>query len=145
MIGPTKSNLTKNILFNVATLVGERKRGEGQMMDEKRITADATKAYMFTVKTSAVNKPRNGGYKLTHKPSAYGIAIKWLIFIKGMTYAKFAERYNGTTGQNINHLINRCSKERYFEEDIAKICDVLGVTFEYFTELCAKIEEKMEA
>lgn len=113
-------------------------------MDEKRLNADATRAYMFTVKGKSGIKPKSGGNALTHNPSPYGVAIKWLLYIKGMTYAQFAQRYNGTTAQNINHLINRLDKERFFAENIDKICEVLTVDFDYFTALCEKIESKME-
>ena len=113
-------------------------------MDQKRISSDATRAYMFTMKSKNGMKPRSGGYQLTHNPSPYGVAIKWLLYIKGITYAQFAQRYNGTTPQNINHLINRLDKDRFFEENIDKICEVLTVDFDYFKALCEMIETKME-
>ena len=114
-------------------------------MEKKRtVDADATRAYMFSVKTSSGVKAKSGGYQLTHKPSSYGIALKWLIFIRGMSYATFAKRFNGTTAQNLNFKINRMSKERFFTEDVERMCDVLSVRYDYFVELCEKIEEKME-
>jgi hypothetical protein len=113
-------------------------------MEESRVSADATRAYMFSIKSKSGSKPNNGGNKLKHKPSVYGIAIKWLIFVKGMTYAQFADMYNGTTAQNANYLINRISKDRFYEENLDKMCQVLGISFDYFSELCEKIEEKME-
>lgn len=113
-------------------------------MDEKRLNADASRAYMFCLKGMSGIKPKSGGNPLTHKPSCYGVAIKWLLYIKGITYAKFAERYNGTTAQNINHLINRLNKERLYAENIDKICEVLNVSYDYFSALCDKIEAKME-
>lgn len=112
-------------------------------MDEKKLNADATRAYMFAMKNMGGNKPRGGGNKLTHKPSSYGVALKWLIYIRGMTYAQFAQRYNGTTAQNANHLINRVSKDRIFDDDLDKMCKVLNVKYEYFIELCKRIEERM--
>ena len=117
---------------------------ELQMEEKRTVEADANRAYMFSVKVSSGNKVRVGGYQLTHKPSSYGIALKWLMFIRGMSYATFAKRYNGTTAQNANHLINRINKERFFAENVEKMCNVLGVTYDYFVDLCDKIEEKME-
>ena len=62
-------------------------------MEKKRtVDADATRAYMFSIKTSSGVKAKSGGYQLTHKPSSY----------------------------------------------------VLSVRYDYFVELCEKIEEKME-
>ena len=109
------------------------------MTKKERLLIDATKAFNFDAKARV-----GGGNKLSHKPCSYGIALKWLVHAKGMTYFQFAQRYNGTTGQNINHLINRCAKERFFEEDIEKMCTVLGVKQSYFYELCQNIEEMLE-
>ena len=120
------------------------KEGKREKMDEKRINADATRAYMFTLKAQNGIKPKSKGHALTHNPSSYGIAIKWLLYIKGITYAQFAQRYNGTTAQNMNHLINRLDKKRFFAENIDRICEVLTIDFDYFTALCEKIESKME-
>lgn len=128
----------------LGAVIRKKKGGTMLQMGEKRtVDLDAVRAYMFSVKASNGNKVRVGGYQLKHKPSSYGIALKWLIFIRGMSYSTFAKRYNGTTAQNANHLINRIDKERFFAENVEKMCDVLGVTYEYFTELCEKIEEKM--
>lgn len=113
------------------------------MLTKRNLDADASRAYMFSVKASNGSKVRVGGYQLTHKPSSYGIALKWLIFIRGMSYSTFAQRYNGTTAQNANHLINRINKERFYAENVEKMCDVLGVKYDYFVKLCEKIEEKM--
>ena len=114
-------------------------------MDEKRVQADASRAYAFALKGMANDKAKCGGNVLTHKPSSYGVVLKWLIFVKGMTYAQFAERYNGTTAQNLNHFINRADKSRYFADDIEKMCNVLNVTYDYFIAVSEKVEEKMGA
>lgn len=107
-------------------------------MGERKIEIDAKKAYNYDAKARI-----GGGYKLTHKPSSYGIAIKWLMKTRGMTYSEFAFRYNRTSAQNINHLINRLPKERFFEEYVEKVCKTLGTTVRYFTDLCEEIEKLM--
>lgn len=114
-------------------------------MDEKKLSADSTRAYMFALKSQSGIKPNCGGYVLKHKPSCYGIAIKWLIYVRGMTFAQFAKNYNGTTAQNINHMINRLDESRFYAEEIDKICEVLGVEYDYFVELSKRIKMKMEA
>lgn len=58
-----------------------------------------------------------------------------------MKYADFAKRYNGTTAQNANHIINRMKKECFSAEDIEKVCKLLRVEPEYFYALSEKIEE----
>ena len=150
----TKSKLTEDSSHYVDGIVIEKNKGDTNLENlatnkteeskNKRIENDATRAYMFAVKGNSGNRLKNGGYKLTHQPSSYGIALKWLIFIRGMSYSTFASRYNGTTAQNANHLINRIDKKRFFAENVEKMCNVLGVSYEYFVELCEKIEEKME-
>lgn len=86
-----------------------------------------------------------GGYGLGHEPSSYGLVLKWLIKQRRMTYADFASKYNGTTAQNINNLINRVSKDRFFEENIEDMCKVLDVSKEYFTDLAEKVEKLQES
>lgn len=85
-----------------------------------------------------------GGYKLGHQPSSYGLVLKWLIKQRKMTYDDFAKAYNGTTGQNVNNIINRTDKTRFFEENVVKMCEVVGVTVEYFTRLAEEVEKIME-
>lgn len=113
-------------------------------MVDRDISLDASRAYMYNLQSKNGNKAKNGGYVLKHSPSSYGIALKWLIYLRGYTYSQFGERYNGTTGQNINNMINRISKDRFYYEDIDKMCDILCVTRKYFDKLCEEIEKKME-
>lgn len=106
---------------------------------EEKIISDANRAIKYDAKARL-----SGGYELKHKPSCYGVGLKWLIGIKGLTYSQFGARWNGTSGQNINHFINRVSKERFFEENVERMCEVLNVSFEYFIKLCENIEKLME-
>ena len=61
-----------------------------------------------------------------------------------ITYAQFAKEFNNTTAQNLNNMINRVDKSRFFEEDIEKMCKILKIKPEYFTKLCDAIENIME-
>lgn len=108
------------------------------------IERDVGRAYVYSMKVASGKNLKTGGLKLTHEPTAYGVALKWLMYMRKMTYADFAKRYDGTTAQNINYLVNRMDKEKFLAEDVNKICEILGVSYEYFIELCKKIEEKME-
>ena len=113
-------------------------------MDEKRIAADASRAYTFALRAVNGSKANKGGNVLTHNPSCYGIVLKWLIYVRKMTYATFARLYNGTTAQNINYFINRADKKRFFDEDVEKMCEVLNVSYDYFISVSNKVQEKME-
>lgn len=85
-----------------------------------------------------------GGNKLAHNTCSYGVVLKWLIYTRKLTYDQFGKMYNGTTGQNINHLINRCGKERFYDENLEKMCNVLKVDIKYFNDLCQYVEKYME-
>lgn len=108
-------------------------------LEDRDIKKDSSSAYMFNLNIASGNKLNSGGYDLKHNPSCYGIAIKWLLHIRRMTYNDFGKRYNGTSGQNINYIINRMPKKRYFKEDIEKICSILDVSEEYFEALTKNI------
>lgn len=109
------------------------------MVKRTTIESDAIRALSYNGKQKNV-----GGYALKHKPSCYGVALKWLIGARRMTYEQFAKKYDGSTGQNINHLINRADKSRFFEENITDMCKILRVSKEYFLQLSGKIDELME-
>lgn len=85
-------------------------------------------------------KGRTGGLALKHKPSSYGVALKYLISSRGYTYGRFAKMYNGTTAQNLNNIINRIGKDRFFNEDIGKMCKLLRITPEYLEAMSGEIE-----
>ena len=108
-----------------------------------KVKSEAISAYKFYKKTMGGYK-FVGGNKLKHKPTSHGVAIKWLIYKKKMTYKEFAYLYNGTTAQNANHLINRIRKDRYFDSELSKMCKVLGVSLNYLHELSDEIEVLME-
>lgn len=102
------------------------------------VQQDSDKAIRYNAKLRV-----GGGYELKHKPSSYGIALKWLLGMRKITYAEFAKRFNGSTAQNLNHYINRVSKERFFDNDIEQMCAILKVDKEYFCDLCNCIERKI--
>ena len=123
------------------------KEGDSKILQKSingdKVNSEALSAYDFYKKTMSGYKVV-GGNKLKHKPTSYGVAIKWLIYKKKMTYKQFAYLYNGTTAQNANHLINRISNKEYFKGELEKICKVLSVSIKYIEELSAKLELLME-
>ena len=54
--------------------------------DSNAIVSDAIRAISFNGKLKNV-----GGYALKHKPCCYGVALKWLINMRKMTYDQFAK------------------------------------------------------
>lgn len=107
-------------------------------VEKKTGNADALKAIRYDAKIKV------GGNKLSNKPSSYGLALKWLIHTRGLTYKEFAKRYNNTTAQNLNHLINRVDKTHFFDENVEDMCRVLNVRVEYFKNLCEDIDKLLE-
>lgn len=124
--------------------MGLKSGKKSTISDEEKIRADANSAYALNLK-SLNGKKATGGNRTKHQASSFGIAIKWLIYIRRMTYKEFAEMYNGTTAQNINHLINRIDKDRYFKDILEKMCMVLGVNLDYVYSLSDEIEKIMES
>lgn len=124
--------------------MGLKSGRKSKVSEEDRIKTDSSRAYAFNIKSINGEKKKIGGNQIKHKPSSYGMAIKWLIYIKRMTYKEFAFAYNGTTAQNANHLINRIRKDRFFEDDLNKMCEVLNVSFDYLCKLADGIDKLME-
>lgn len=112
--------------------------GVKRMGSENTIVCDAYRA----VRTDY--KKHIGGNALMHKPTSYGVALKWLITGKRYTYKRFAKMFNGTTAQNLNNIINRTGKGGYTEENIRKMCKILNITTEYFYELSNEIEKILD-
>lgn len=108
-------------------------------MNKSAITTDATRAISYDARMKLA-----GGYDLKHQPSCYGILLKWLLGMRKLTYAQFANRLNGTTAQNLNSLINRAGKDRFFPDVVENICKALGINTKYFYDVADKIEELME-
>lgn len=110
------------------------------MLNEDTIMSDAVKAVNYNAK-----RKNAGGFHLKHEPSSIGMAIKWILGIKRMSFSRFAKLFNGTTPQNANHWINRTKITAFSEGDILQICKILKVNKEYLEELCSKIDEIREA
>ncbi len=106
---------------------------------EQIIKNDASKALSYDAKFRL-----GGGYDLKHSPSSCGIVLKWLLGIKKITYSSFAKQLNNTTAQNLNYLINRVDRTRFYEENIEKMCRLLKINKDYFDEVCDAVEELME-
>ena len=123
-------------MFNAVILATENRRRflMNTINNSEKIKSDAVKAYKFDLKLIT------GGIALSHTPSCYGIVLKWLIHLKGFTYAQFAKLYNGTTAQNMNHLINRIDETRYFEQEVTKMCKILKVSTNYFYSVCKEVK-----
>lgn len=106
-------------------------------MDKIDIDKYATRAVNYNAKL------KNGGFGLKHKPSCYGIAIKYLLFTRGKTLAEFAKLIK-ITPQGLNHILNRTDKDKFYVETLERYCDILRVKYDFFFEFCDKIQEKLD-
>lgn len=102
------------------------------------IKDDASKALKYDAKFRL-----GGGYDLKHKPSSCGIVLKWILGVRKITYSTFAKQLNNTTAQNLNYLINRVDRSRFYEENIERMCAILKIQKEYFDDVCDAVEELM--
>ena len=108
-------------------------------MDKNIIVNDAQKAVKYNARVDLT-----GGFSLTWKPSSYGIAIKWILGQRKITYDSFAKKLNGTTKQNVNHWLNRVPKERFTDEVLTEMCKALSIKEDYLYALSDEIEKIME-
>ena len=135
--------MVQEYLRSAVIVIGDKSaKGEMSMKQESKrtIQSDASMAIRYNAVINNVHRAKVGGNKLTRNPRGYGIAFKWLIYTKGMTYEDFGKRYDGSTSQNINHLLNRT--KNIPDDDIMKMCEVLNVDFDYFMQLCEEIEKR---
>ena len=85
-----------------------------------------------------------GGYELTHKCNCFGMTLKYIFHIKGMTFVEVGKLI-GLTPQAINHIVNRMPKKSFYDEDfVERICRRLRVDTDYFYDLSDKVDEIME-
>lgn len=110
----------------------------------KKVETDALRAIKFSTRSGKIGKVHCGGYEMVHKPSCYGVAIKWILYIKKISYESFAKRLGNTTAQSVNHTLNRVPKEKFIEEDLRNMCKILEIKFDYFDKLCQNIEILMQ-
>ena len=84
-----------------------------------------------------------GGYELAHKPSSYGLVIKYLLYTKKLTYAK-ASKMLGITAQGLNHMINRTEDDRFDEDVIDRYCNAFKINKQFFKDVASKVREILE-
>jgi hypothetical protein len=81
----------------------------------------------------------NGGNKCTHKTSVYGKIFKYIFAEREWTFA-FAGQLLGTTGQNVNYIVNRMPEERFSNVYLRRLCGKLSVDYEEFSDLAEAIK-----
>ena len=84
-----------------------------------------------------------GGNKLNRKCNCYGLTLKYLFSLKGLTYQDVGSRI-GVTAQSINHLVNRASEESFSDTFYMKaFCRRLNIDYQYFQDLCEEVRSIM--
>lgn len=81
-----------------------------------------------------------GGYGLKHKPSCYGIVLKYLLYTKNLTYVK-ASKILGITAQGLNHMINRTEDDRFDELVVEHYCNAFKIDEQFFIDVVNKVRE----
>lgn len=87
---------------------------------------------------------KKGGFEITHKLNCYGIALKYIFFLRDLTYADVAYRLK-VTPQSVNNIVNRMKKDKFNSFYIDKLCDNLGIDVLYFKDLVQEIDNILEA
>ena len=83
-----------------------------------------------------------GGNELKHKPSAYGLAFKYILHSRGVSY-RDASRHTLMSAQNLNYTLNRMSKERFDYALVDKLCTRLRLNRDYVDALSEEIERQL--
>ena len=84
-----------------------------------------------------------GGNRTKRRCNCYGLTLKYLFALKGLSYKKVRDLI-GVTAQSINHLVNR-SKEESVNDFIymKSFCRKLNIDYQYFQELCDEVRRIM--
>ena len=84
-----------------------------------------------------------GGNRLSRKCNCYGLTLKYLFSMKGLSYQEVGNKF-GVTAQSINHLVNRASEDSFENIFYVKfICKTLNIDYQYFNDLCEEVRRIM--
>lgn len=84
-----------------------------------------------------------GGNKLNRKCNCYGLTLKYLFSMKGLSFKNVGEKL-GVTAQSINHLVNRASEESFDDIFYMKsLCFKLNIDYQYFKDLSSEVRRLM--
>ena len=106
-------------------------------MKQEKIKLDAKRAIEGKFKDNTY-----GGYELKHKPTVYGLAFKYLLHARGISYREAAKSVV-MSPQSLNYVFNRMSKERFDAALVDRLCLRLRLNREYFDALCDEIESQL--
>lgn len=86
---------------------------------------------------------RGGGNKLKNAGNCFGLTLKYLFAMKGLSYRDVGARMD-VTAQTINHLVNR-SPESSFNDIfyLKKLCSRTNIDYQYFMDLARTVKEMM--
>jgi len=86
------------------------------------------------------------GQKLSYKDATpYGIAFKYLIWSKRMSFSEAARKIGYKSPQSFNYLLNHRKEEDFYEEEISFFCKKLNINEDMFIDLCKEIKRIMVA
>jgi hypothetical protein len=106
------------------------------MFKESKIEEIAKKIVAYNPKKGKVKN----GYLLSHKPTAYGLVLKYIFGMRDLTY-KEAGNILGYSSQNINNLVNRTENEHFDEFTVERLCNKLFIDKKYFMQLVELVNE----
>ena len=115
----------------------KKKKGVLENLREDKIKLDAKRAIQGFVSNNTF-----GGYGLKHKPSVYGLAFKYILHLRGISYRE-AARYVVMSAQSLNYAFNRMRKECFDYALVEKLCTRLKLSTDYFYALVDEIERQL--
>lgn len=85
-------------------------------------------------------KSVNNVNPLVHKPSVYGMVLKYFLYLRKIPFSRFGKAL-GITAQGVNHLLNRSSRVNFYDDDLENYCRLIGVDYGYFCELVDEVDK----
>lgn len=72
--------------------------------------------------------------------NVYGIALKYMIFTKNMSFAKASKMLGYKSPQSFNYVLNKRQEQDFFREEITFFCSKLQINENMFLNLCKEIK-----
>ena len=106
-------------------------------MKEEKIKLDARRAI-----SGGYGGNVYGGNELKHKPTVYGLAFKYILHLRGISYREAAKAL-AMSPQSLNYALNRMSEKNFDYALIQRICVRLRLNEDYLYALSAEIERQL--
>lgn len=82
----------------------------------------------------------SGGELTLDKASPFGIALKYILWNKRMSFSQASKIIGFKSPQSFNYLLNHRAEKDFYEEELAFICKKLNINEKMFFDLSKEIK-----